>query len=85
MSAMQLVRQYKSIELCSASKAEAEEILGFYGISPSVSKRYLPVVLRSPSGSGFVLCGRATALRGGEDRFGTASEGDDRNVIWSKP
>ncbi|MFG2479563.1 hypothetical protein [Streptomyces fagopyri] len=80
---MQLVQHYNSIELCSASKAEAEEILGFSGISPSSRDLHLPVVLRSRSASGFVLCRNVTAERGGEDPVGSAFEGEDRSVIWT--
>ncbi|EFH28763.1 predicted protein [Streptomyces sviceus ATCC 29083] len=83
VSAMQLVQQYKAIELCSASKAEAEEILGFSGISASGRELHLPVVLRSRSGSGFVLCRSVTAARGGEDPVGSDFDSDDRSVIWS--
>lgn len=83
VSAMQLVQQYKSIELCSASEAEAQEILAFSGISPSGGQRHLPVVLRSTSGSGFVLCRSVTAARGGEDPVGSDLDGEDRQVIWS--
>ena len=83
VTAMQLVQQYKSIELCSASKAEAEEILGFSGISPSGGELHLPVVLRSRSGSGFVLCRSVTAERGGDDPVGSDTEREDRSVIWS--
>lgn len=83
VSAMQLVQQYKSIELCSASEAEAEEILGFSGANPPVRELLLPVVLLSASGSGFVLCRSVTALRGAEDPVGSNSDGEDRNVVWS--
>lgn len=83
VSAMQLVQQYKSIELCSASKTEAEEILAFSGTSPSGRELRLPVVLRSRSGSGFVLCRSVTAERGGEDPVGSDPEREDRSVIWS--
>lgn len=83
VTAMQLVQQYKSIDLCSASKSEAEEILGFSGISPSGRKLHLPVVLRSRSGSGFVLCRSVTATRGGEDPVGSDFDSEDRSVIWS--
>lgn len=83
VSAMQLVQHYKSIELCSASKTEAEEILGFSGISPSSRELHLPVVLRSRSGSGFVLCRSVTAERGGEDPVGSDFEREDRSVIWT--
>ncbi|MGQ4416111.1 hypothetical protein ACN6LA_001762 [Streptomyces sp. SAS_269] len=83
MSAMLLVQQYKSIELCSASGTEAEEILGFSGIGPSGKELRLPVVLRSRSGSGFVLCRCVTAERGGEDPVGSDLQHEDRSVIWS--
>lgn len=83
VSAMQLVQHYKSIELRSASMAEAEEILGFSGISPSGREIHLPVVLRSRSGSGFVLCRCVTAERGGEDPVGSDFECEQRSVIWS--
>ncbi|WP_329300212.1 hypothetical protein OG410_18605 [Streptomyces sp. NBC_00659] len=83
VSAMQLVQHYKSIELCFASKTETEEILGFSGITPSSRELHLPVVLRSRSGSGFVLCRNVTAERGGEDPVGSAFEGEDRSVIWT--
>lgn len=83
VSAMQLTQQYESIELCSASGTEAEEIIGFSGISPSGREIHLPVVLRSRSGSGFVLCRSVTAERGGEDPFGSDYECEDRTVIWS--
>ncbi len=83
VSAMQLVQQYKSIELCSASEVEAEEILGFSGAKPPVRELLLPVVLRSTSGSGFVLCRSVTALRGGEDPVGSDSDSEDRSVVWS--
>lgn len=79
---MQLVQQYKSIELCSASEVEAEEILGFSGANPPVRELLLPVVLRSTSGSGFVLCRSVTALRGGEDPVGSNPDSED-NVVWS--
>ncbi|WP_181805605.1 hypothetical protein [Streptomyces shenzhenensis] len=80
---MQLVQQYKSIELCSASETEAEEILDFSGIGPSGRELHLPVVLRSRSGSGFVLCRSVTAERGGEDPVGSEAEDEERTVIWS--
>ncbi len=83
VSAMQLVQQYKSIELCSASETEAEEILDFSGIGPSGRELHLPVVLRSRSGSGFVLCRSVTAERGGEDPVGSEAEDEERTVIWS--
>jgi hypothetical protein len=83
VSAMQLVQQYKSIELRAASSTEAEEILGFSGITPSRRELYLPVVLRSGSGSGFVLCRSVTAERGGEDPVASDLECEDRSVIWS--
>lgn len=83
VSAMQLVQQYKSIELRAASSTEAEEILGFSGITPARRELHLPVVLRSGSGSGFVLCRSVTAERGGEDPVASDLEGEDRSVIWS--
>ncbi|MEU4035435.1 hypothetical protein [Streptomyces collinus] len=83
VSAMQLVQHYKAIELCSASQAEAEEIFGLSGISPAGKGLHLPVLLRSRSGSGFVLCRSVTAERGGEDPFVSDVEREDRSVIWS--
>ncbi|MFF9176047.1 hypothetical protein [Streptomyces sp. NPDC014793] len=83
VSAMQLVQQYKTIELWFTSGAEAEEILGFSGISPSGRELHLPVVLRSRSGSGFVLCRSVTAERGGEDPVGSDPRREDPSVIWS--
>ncbi|MFK0287728.1 hypothetical protein ACIQVL_45710 [Streptomyces sp. NPDC090499] len=83
VSAVQLVQHYKAIELCSATGTEAGEILDFAGISPSRRERHLPVVLRSASGSGFVVCLRVTAERGGEDLFGSGAGPGDRTVVWS--
>ncbi|MFE2536479.1 hypothetical protein [Streptomyces sp. NPDC059371] len=80
---MQLAQDYESIELCSASGTEAEEILGFSGVSPSDRDLHLPVVLRSRSGSGFVLCRSVTAERGGEDPFGSGFEREEHHVIWT--
>ncbi|MGW2448832.1 hypothetical protein [Streptomyces sp. NPDC001675] len=83
VSAMQLVQQYKSIELCSANVTEAEKIFGFSGVGPSGRELHLPVVLRSGSGSGFVLCRSVTAERGGEDPVGSGPGREDRSVVWS--
>ncbi|MFF0893304.1 hypothetical protein [Streptomyces sp. NPDC003278] len=83
MSAMQLVQRYKSIELCSANVTEAEKIFGFSGVGPSGRELHLPVVLRSGSGSGFVLCRSVTAERGGDDPVGSGPGHEDRSVIWS--
>ncbi|MGW4434769.1 hypothetical protein ACWELO_03130 [Streptomyces sp. NPDC004596] len=83
VSAMQLVQQYKSLELCSASGTEAEEIFGFSGVGPSGRELHLPVVLRSRSGSGFVLCRSVTAERGGGDPVGNDLQHEDRSVVWS--
>ncbi len=83
--AMQLVTRYESIELRTANDDTTQQILDFSELASPWRERHLVVALRSTSGSGFVLCGRISALRGGEDPVGLSvgPEDEDREVIWS--
>ncbi|UYQ62049.1 hypothetical protein [Streptomyces peucetius] len=83
MSAMQLVTRYASVELMSAIAEEADRILEFSGLDPKWEDRFLVVSLRSESGSGTVLCRKVSALRGGEDPFGSEGAFEDGDVLWS--
>lgn len=83
VKAMQLVTHYESIEIRPAGEGEAQQILDFSGLASTWRGRYLAVFLRSRSGSGFVLCGRITALQGGDDPLGPPGGTEERDVVWS--
>ncbi|GAA4903794.1 hypothetical protein ACFPM3_29255 [Streptomyces coeruleoprunus] len=70
--ALQLITRYEGIEIRLAEHEEAERMLDYAGLKAPWRERRLPLALHSATGTGFVVCARAKALRG-----------EDREVIWS--
>ncbi|WP_326654301.1 MULTISPECIES: hypothetical protein [unclassified Streptomyces] len=83
VDAMRLVTRYEAIELHSVSETEFQRIYDESGLDPKWKPHRLIVALRSGSGSGYVQCQKASAMRGAANGLGPDEPSESVDVIWS--
>ncbi|GAA3794225.1 hypothetical protein ACFS5L_37515 [Streptomyces phyllanthi] len=85
VDALQLVTRYEGIEIYSPCEEESQRIFEASGAPGKWRPHRVIVGLRSASGTGYVQCGKASAVRCSGPAGPAGPEGDDetREVLWS--